>query len=954
MTTQTLAAPIDVAANRPLALDDSGTCFRVLEGSVEVFLVERLDDGRPGTRQHLFGLGAGAVLFGMDTAAGLLEVSILATGTPGTRVVPVDRAALLATPDGVAGVDAWIGGLSWGLAAPIVPRPRIDIMLAAGESPPPGGHRRVSAAHGVVWCACPTGGALFLDMEAQADGVPLPLTRDTWLAVPADGAPSAMTTGDVMRAGMLGAALDAFHGVAVDVLPMGLRLAAVDEVNRLRARAEGDHRAAVGAVGALADVFGRQPGQAAELDADQPVLRAVARLGDAAGFGVDAPAGLGGEHRRLTVADVARASRLRTRDVILDERWWTADSGAFLLERAEDGRPLALWPTGRGYRLFDPVENVERRLTATEAAGLGGRVTVFYAPLPERPLRVGDLLSGTLRRRVGDLGTLIGATVLAGLLMLSVPLATTYILDSVIPDNDLGKLWEVAAALFLVAGMTFALRLVAQLASLRIEGLAGAQVQAAVMDRLLRLPVRFFRAFTTGDLATRVMAVERLEKALTATMVASVLSGAIALVSYGLMLVYSWRLALVAIALTVGLALITVLLGLRRLRHEGRAVAEDAAVVGLSLELAGGITKLRLAAAEDRAFLRWARLYAAASRSRMGAEGAVARLAAVSSGYTAFATAIMLAAAVYWGIADTLSLGLLVAFLAAFNTALGGLASLVDAGMDVAALAPIARHAAPILDTVPEVDTAKADPGVLSGAIELSRLTFAYHADAPPVFRDLSLSVHPGEFVAFVGPSGTGKSTLLRLLLGFEQSESGMVLFDGVDIAGLDIQAVRRQCGVVPQNGRLMPGSVLDNIRGANVDLSEDDAWDAARQTALADDVKAMPMGLHTMVTDGGSAFSGGQVQRLLLARAIAGKPRILLLDEATSALDNRTQAVVTDSLNRIAATRLVVAHRLSTVQRADRIIVLNNGGVAEEGPYEDLMARNGFFAAFAHRQLTV
>lgn len=953
MTIRISDAAIEVAANRPLALDTPGTCFRVLEGTVEVFLIERLEDDRAGARQYLFALAPGSLLFGMDTAAGLLDVSMLALGTPGTRVAPVDRAAVLASPDAVAGVEAWVEGMSEGLAAPIVPRPRTDVLIASGESSPCGGHRRVGAAHGIVWCACPTGGALFLDMESHDDDVPVPLTRDTWLAAPPDGVVSASGTRDLMRDGRLEAALDAFHRLAVDVLPMALRLAAVDEVNRLRSRADGDRRAALGAVGTLAGVFGRHAGQVADLDGAQPVLRAMARLGDVVGFGVATAIDQGGDQRPLTVGDIARASRLRTREIALEDRWWTADSGAFLLERAEDGRPLSLWPTRRGYRLFDPVENVERNLTAAEAAGLSGRAVVCYAPLPERPLRPHDLAADTLRRQAGDLGTLIAATVSAGLLMLAVPLATTYILDAVIPDNDLGKLLEIAAILCLVAGMVFALRLIAQLSSLRVEGVAGARLQAAVMDRLLRLPARFFRAFTTGDLATRVMAVERLEKALTATMVGSVLSGAIALVSYGLMLIYSWQLALVAMALTVGLALITFLLGLRRLRHEARAVAEDADVVALSLELAGGITKLRLAAAEDRAFLRWARAYARASRSRIGAETAAARLAALSSGYTAFATAIMLAAAVYWGIADTLSLGLLVAFLAAFNSALGGLASLVDAGMEVLALAPIARHAAPILDAVPEVDVAKADPGELSGAIEVSRLTFAYSADVAPVFRDLSLKIRAGEFVAIVGPSGTGKSTLLRLLLGFEQPDSGMVLFDGADIAGLDLQAARRQFGVVLQNGKLMPGSVLDNIRGANVHLGEDDVWDAAHQTALADDIKAMPMGLHTMVTDGGSAFSGGQVQRILLARALAGKPRILLLDEATSALDNRTQAIVTDSLNRIAATRLVIAHRLSTVQQADRIIVLNNGAVAEAGSYSELMARNGFFAAFAHRQLT-
>lgn len=945
---------LDPGGSGPFALDDPSCCYAIASGTVQIFLAELLEDGSTGSRYHLFEAAKGDLLFGLDAGEALSPVTVLALGTPDARLVALSRADVLkGAAAGLIGIERWVSQFSSAIARQIVPRPRADFTLVPETPVTVDAGGRATAAHEVTWCASMPGG-LFVDVEQAGDGEDfLPVTPQSWITLPPGARLDVRSTARMIEDGILEAALDRFHRLAVDVLPMVLRLAAVDEYNRLRERAAGNARASDTGLRTLGAVLSRDRRQAAAIASDQPLVRAFTHLGTAIGFDVELPARRGDDDRPLGLEAVAQASRVRLRRVRIENGWWRRDSGAFLLVRPSGQTPLALVPAGRTYEIYDPDEGTPRRLGPDEAATLDGEAFVAYPPLQDEPVALPGLLRQVLHARRAELATIAGATLLAGILAMGVPLATTYLLQNIIPDNSLARVIQVGVALALAAVFTFVLQLSAQLALLRIEGLEGSRLQAAVMDRILRLPTGFFRGYTTGDMTTRVLAIARLEKALTASMVGSVMSGMVALVTYAAMLAYSWRLALVAIALTLVFAGLTLGLGLLRVRHEARAIGQDARMSGLTLELASGITKLRLAAAEDRAFLRWARLYADASRSHLDADRAAGVLDSISAAYPAFALCALFAACVLGGFAEGLGLGLLVAFIVAFSLALDSLKGVAGAAVEIAALGPVVGHAAPILAARPEVDTGKAEPGELSGAIELSRVTFRYGADAPNIFEDLSISIRPGEFVAFVGPSGTGKSTLLRLLLGFERPESGVVLYDGVDLAGLDVHSVRRQCGVVLQNGRLMPGTLMDNILGASSHLGPEAAWDAARQVALDRDIERMPMGMHTVVTDGGSSLSGGQVQRILLARAIVARPRIMMLDEATSALDNRTQAAVTESLNRVAGTRLVIAHRLSTVERADRIVVLNRGRVEEEGTYRELMARKGFFAAFAERQLT-
>jgi len=303
-------------------------------------------------------------------------------------------------------------------------------------------------------------------------------------------------------------------------------------------------------------------------------------------------------------------------------------------------------------------------------------------------------------------------------------------------------------------------------------------------------------------------------------------------------------------------------------------------------------------------------------------------------------------------LAAGISPGKFVAFNAAFGVVLSAALGLSSASLSMLAVIPLLERLKPIITTPPEVDAAKSFPGKLSGKIEISHVNFRYRPDGPLVLKDICLSIKPGQFVALAGPSGSGKSTLLRMLLGFETPETGSISYDGQDLQKLDVSALRHRIGVVLQQSSIMPGDIFHNIVGLDESATMESAWEAARMAGMEADIRQMPMQMQTIIGQGGSTFSGGQRQRLMIARAIYGKPRIIFFDEATSALDNQTQQIVTESLDRLQATRIVVAHRLSTIVHADCIVVIDKGQIAQQGTYEELMKQGGPFAELAKRQI--
>jgi ATP-binding cassette subfamily C protein len=599
------------------------------------------------------------------------------------------------------------------------------------------------------------------------------------------------------------------------------------------------------------------------------------------------------------------------------------------------------------------VDHTTTRVGRKAAASLEPFAWVFYRPFPERSLSLYDLLIFGLRGAQSDLTTIFLMGIGSGLLAILTPLATGLIFDQLIPGADRSGI--TAAALFLaVAAVVSALfGLTSNYAVLRMEGRMESATQAAVWDRLLGLPVPFFRDFDSGDLAMRSLGISEIRAALTGSTISSVLSGIFSVFSLALMFYYSLPLALLGVGLSVIAFLVPTLAGVAQIKRYRVLSSVRGRLSGMLLQFLGGIAKLRVTGKEVRAFSAWAGEF-----TRQKREAAAARtLSNLLVVFTSSFPLLSIAAIFYVNSAlgdskfGSLTTGQFLAFYTAFFGFLNAGLELSSSVVSVLGIVPLFERAKPILATLPEVSSAKAYPGELTGAVEVSHVFFRYRQDLPLVLNDLSVKVRAGEFVALVGASGSGKSTLVRLLLGFEQPESGAIHFDGQDLAGLDLPAVRRQIGVVLQNGKLQTGDIFQNIIGA-LPLTIDDAWEAARQAGLDQDIQAMPMGMYTVLSEGGGGLSGGQRQRLMIARAIVAKPRMLLFDEATSALDNQTQAIVSRSLEALKATRIVIAHRLSTIVNADRIYVVDGGSVAEEGTYQVLLQKDGLFAKLAKRQL--
>ncbi|GAA0583021.1 NHLP bacteriocin export ABC transporter permease/ATPase subunit [Streptomyces crystallinus] len=684
---------------------------------------------------------------------------------------------------------------------------------------------------------------------------------------------------------------------------------------------------------------GRTPSRTAGTgdDATYAVCSLVAR---ASGITLTEPSRAGAVSERIDpVEQVALASRIRTRPVRLDGSWWKEDAGPLVGRRAASGAPVALlWRRG-GYEAVNPATGRRTRVGAGNSEEFEPRAVMFYRPLPETPLGKWGLVRFGLRGTRADLRNLVLAGLVTVGLGALVPLATGQVLGVYVPGAETGLIAQVALAIIVSGVVAAAFSLMQNLTLLRMEGRIESTLQPAVWDRLLRLPTKFFTERSTGELASAAMGVSAMRRVLSGLTPVVVQAGTVGVVNLVLLLCFSVPLALTALGMLAVIAAVFLVLGLWELRWQRRLVELGNQLNNQAFQTLRGLPKLRVAAAESFAYGAWAKEFARSRELQRRADRIKNLTTVLGAVYLPLCSLVMFA--LLAGPArGSLSPGAFLTFNTSVTMVLTSVTQLTGAFLSAAAVLPMFEQIKPVLDEAPEVSGSGTRPGALSGAIEARGLSFRYTDDGPLVLDEVSLKVAPGEFVAIVGPSGCGKSTLLRLLIGFDRPVAGSVLYDGQDLAALDRAAVRRQCGVVLQHAQPLSGSILECVCGAEA-FTQEEVWEAVAMAGLAEDIKRMPMGLHTMIANGG-AVSGGQRQRLMIAQALVRRPRILFFDEATSALDNETQRVVIESTRALDATRVVIAHRLSTVLDADRVIVMSEGRVVQQGPPAELLADTG------------
>ncbi|MDX2239974.1 MAG: NHLP bacteriocin export ABC transporter permease/ATPase subunit [Leptolyngbyaceae cyanobacterium bins.302] len=652
---------------------------------------------------------------------------------------------------------------------------------------------------------------------------------------------------------------------------------------------------------------------------------------------------------------IVQASRIRLRRVLLTDRWWRKDCGSLLAYTRQDSRPVALIAKSPGqYELFDPEQNTWMPLNRSVRASLSPVAYMFYRPLPERAIQVFDVLQFGLKGSVHDWSVVLWTGIGVVLLSMLLPLGTAILIDQAIPDADREMLVQLGLGLLaaIIGGLVF--QMAQGVALMRIETLMESSIQTAFWDRLLSLSAPFFRQYSIGDLRERVSVISAIRNQISGAILRTLFTSLFALFNLVVLFYYGGSLAWVACGIAVLMGVVTVGFGRVMLRQLIPLQELEGKLFGLMVQLIHGVAKLRVTGAEARAFAHWGNQYRRQQELKLKMQQIEDNLLVFNQLLPIVSLAVLLSIAVGMSQLQSptgLSIGAFLAFNVAFGSFMVGVTDLSNTLFNILTVTVLWRRAKPILHATPEVDAGKTDPGQLSGRLVLDRITFRYRSDGPPILCDVTIAVEPGEFIAIVGPSGSGKSTLFRLLLGFETPQSGQVYYDGQDLRSLNIYAVRRQLGVLLQNSRTNTASIFDNIAG-NALITMDEAWDAARYAGLAEEIEAMPMGMHTVVSEGGSNLSGGQRQRLMIARSIALKPRILLFDEATSSLDNRTQAIVSESLERLQITRIVIAHRLSTIQNADRIYVLQAGRIVQEGRFDDLIQQEGLFLQLMQQQI--
>ena len=637
------------------------------------------------------------------------------------------------------------------------------------------------------------------------------------------------------------------------------------------------------------------------------------------------------------------------RTISLDHKWYKQAVGPMLGTLKADGSVIALIPgkfSGYSYYNFQTGERI--KVTPKNEDLIDEEATAFYKPLPLRPINMMDLLRYMMEQlSVSDIVLYVGLMGVASLLGLLSPLFTQWLFGDVLESGSKTVLFALAGFMFCFTLCQLFFTAFQSLINSRVNIKQNIAVQAAVMNRVLALPVKFFKDYSSGELTQRAMYVQTLCSSIISTIFTTGLTSLFSLIYIGQIFAFAPTLVVPSLLILLATVAFSVITTFAQMHITKEIMLRSSKTSGMTYSMITGIQKIKLAGAEKRMFSRWAKSYAGEAKLEYNPPLFLKLSGTINLALNLLGSLLLYSIA----IKSQISVANFYAFNASYGMVSAAFMSLAGIASIVANIKPTLEMAKPIMDASPEIASDKEIVTELHGAIELEHVSFAYEEGMPNVIDDLSLRITPGEYIAIVGSTGCGKSTLMRLLLGFETPQKGAIYYDRKNISRLDLKSLRRKIGAVMQDGKLFLGDIYSNIVIAAPSLTLEQAWEAAEIASAADAIRAMPMGMHTIISEGSGGISGGQRQRLMIARAIAPKPKVLMFDEATSALDNVTQKKVSEAIDKMKCTRIVIAHRLSTIRHCDRIIVLNKGKIVEDGTYDSLIEKQGFFAELVARQ---
>lgn len=936
--------------NYPIFLREKEIVWFLERGSVNLFAIEKRGESPEGPRTLIATLAAPTALFGFSGVPNTShEMVAITEGETHLWRIPL-RDVESAIDRDPAYLEAWINHLAGFYEKEICKEPQtyieapLSFHIEQGETV---SLKRASTHQDkskINWLEVKEGDVMFLNFPSLLVAKePFPLTYHAWVKS-LDGAQvTAYCTTSEWKKG-----LSHFHQLLMDYLILHQKVGAGEKKGRIEKRRLHEEEGIRHSLEEIVSVL--NPFKPEEIPGSlDPLFQACQLVGEPLKLHFQKPEPIRNQNALEIVKKIAEDSGVRYREVRLSGPWWKKDSGPILGFYGPEFKPIALLEKKPGrYEMVEPANGARTPVDQTNAGQISLVGFTFYPTFPNQVLSGKNVLQFYLKHHAGAFKSLIFYSLIAALLSLFPPFATGILLNKAIPDANMSLLSQTTAALFLAAVASSIFIFFRSLAFARLEGLSSGRIQTAMWDRLLKLPVSFFRRYSSGNLILRVMSTEWMRSLLSGNASRILFSGIFSLFYVFAMAVYAPSLTFIAVGFLLVSFLITLACSILYYRMQMKFYEWEALINSFVIQIISSVAKIRTVGAEKSAFAKWALLYAPYKKIELRSQNLRNVVKAMNYILPFLMYFALFSYVISHGISYTV--GTFIAFNTAFVSFYLAMTDLSNTVLEMLPILPLWERTKVIVSEPLEEQRSPKRPGLLTGEIHVDEVSFQYEQKGPKILHHVSLKANPREFIGIVGPSGCGKSTLIRLLLGLEKPISGAIYYDNQDLASLSIHDLRKQIGVVLQDGGVIAGSIYDNLAcGGN--YSQEELENALEISGFADDITQFPMGLHTYLTIGGTTLSGGQKQRLLIARALLPNPKILLLDEATSALDNRNQEKVIASIDHLDVTRIVIAHRLSTIRHADRIYVMQNGEFVQTGTFEELAAQPGLFYTMLKRQ---